>query len=97
MCDSVPAPDTSCYIVIKEGAGNKEMLKGWFHALYHVHSWAEGREEGESLVEGLERTKQVVERILLSHDVYKQLERAGWDIETGALETRSGTRVRMDW
>lgn len=95
MCDSVPAPDTSYYVVIKEGAGNKQLLKGWFHALCHVHYWAVGRMEGEGLVEGLERTKENIEEMLEKDDIFGQLVNAGWDTETGALETRSGTRVRM--
>ncbi|CAG8955628.1 hypothetical protein HYFRA_00009582 [Hymenoscyphus fraxineus] len=95
MCSIIAGMRPAYYIVVKEGAENRDLLKGWLHALYHTTLWTVGRKEGESVIEGLERTRREVEGLLETYNVFEELERVGWDINTGALETRSGTRVRI--
>jgi hypothetical protein len=95
MWDQSPFREQRFLIAIKEGAGNATLLSAWMHALYHAESWALNRREGESLIETLQRTKLYVEQVQDRFNLFEELQKSGWDIETGALETRSGTRIKI--
>ncbi|KAF4628777.1 hypothetical protein G7Y89_g9371 [Cudoniella acicularis] len=89
-------PRKTFLIVLKNGASTSAQLSAWMHALYHVEFWALGRtRDGETLTEALARTKDYVDKVCQRHHVFEALQKAGWDIETGAMETKSGTRIKM--
>ena len=63
------------------------------HALYIARQIELGHEL-HSVAEGIELRKMLEE---LSEEVLEErLKAAGWDIEIGALETRSGRRLREE-
>jgi hypothetical protein len=95
MWDQGPLREHKFLIAVKEGAGNQALLSAWMHALYHAEWWSLDRPEGETLIESLQRTKLYVQQMQEQHNLFEQLQKAGWDIETGALETKSGTRIKV--
>ena len=96
MWDQTPFRGQKLLIAIKEGAGNRALLSAWMHALYHADWWALERSEGETLIETLQRTKNYVQMVSERYNLFEELQKAGWDIDTGALETRSGTRIKIN-
>jgi hypothetical protein len=82
-------------IAIKEGAGNQALLSAWMHALYHAEWWDHDRPDGETRIETLQRIKLFVQQMQERYSLFEELRKAGWDIETGALETKSGTRMKI--
>ncbi|KAG9229349.1 vitamin B6 photo-protection and homoeostasis-domain-containing protein [Amylocarpus encephaloides] len=90
MCDG---SSSNFLIVIKEKSSNTTLLLAWVHALYHAKYWHRERREGESHLKTLWRTKKTVQALFLRHHLIRTLDDIGWEIENGALETTSGTRV----
>lgn len=89
-------PRNTFLIVLKDGAQTTTHLRAWMHALYHAEASKLGRlQEEETLIEALASTKTYVTKVLDRFEVFEELQKAGWDIETGAMETRSGTRIKM--
>lgn len=83
-------------IVLKESSNAKTQLKAWMHALLLTKQVARVMvEEDESLIEAIERTSRDVNVFVNAGDVWRELEGRGWDLETGAVETRSGTRISI--
>lgn len=81
-------------IVLKSTASVTTQLHAWMHALTLAKKIDEGLED-KSILEAIIKTHTALRAIALkTFDV--QLLEAGWDIETGALETRSGTRIKED-
>jgi hypothetical protein len=81
-------------IVLKESSNTKTQLHAWMHALLFAKQLAKIAAE-ESLIDALARTLRDVNVFTNAFDVYGELQKAGWDIETGAMETRSGTRIKI--
>lgn len=83
-------PRRTFLVVLKEGADAATQLSAWMLALYFA-KYGE-IEEDESLVDALGRAADFLGRV-----DGEMLEFLGkmWDVETSALETRSGTRIRM--
>lgn len=79
-------------IVLKSSSNVATQLCAWMHALFLAKQIDEGL-EGKSILEAIIWTHSVVKTIT-SNALDVQLLEAGWDIETGALETRSGTRIK---
>lgn len=77
-------------VVLEEGASPITMLKAWMFALQFAKY---GKiKEGGSLTEALEDTRSYLARVeddLIQHVGKK------WDLEVSAMETQSGTRIRM--
>jgi hypothetical protein len=82
-------------IVLKENSGVKAQVKGWFHAflcarkLYTVPELIT-----QPMVCFVEETLREVQ--IFWPQIEESLEKAGWDLVTGALETRSGVRVTIE-
>lgn len=88
-------PRKTCLIVLKDGSTIITHLKAWAHALWTVSK----TRDGEETMAFLERTKGLVDEMFKGNGTVgfeEQLRDAGWDVETGALETRSGTRIRIE-
>lgn len=83
-------------IVLKKSSNTKTQLHAWMHALLFAKQFIRILEEGEeSLIDALAQTLRDVNVFTSAFDVYGELEKAGWDIETGAIETKSGMRINI--
>ena len=89
---SPPQPRFS--IVLKEAADTKTQLKSWFHAVLCARRLQQQKTPVElPILDILRETLEEVERSW--EGLVKELGRAGWDTQNGALETRSGTRASL--
>lgn len=89
------ATQKTVLIVLKESSNTKTQLHGWMHALLFAKQLVRIENEEEPLMDALARTLRDVNVFTNAFDVYGQLQKAGWDIETGAMETKSGTRIKI--
>ena len=90
-------PDTSrktFLIVLKYSADTKTQLQAWTHALLFSKQLGLIAENEETLSDALARTLRDVKVFTSAFDVYGELQKVGWDIETGSMETKSGTRIK---
>jgi hypothetical protein len=82
-------------IVLKEGSNTITQAKSWFHAFLCARKLYTAPELLQRPV--LENVEETLEEV---RDCWPQvrdsLHEAGWDLYTGALETRSGVRVSID-
>jgi len=83
------------YIVLKDTADAETQLKAWFHVLLLCKKF---NEEDWSIQEGSEYILSCVKSTLgksgvLWGNMLPLLRDKGWDLENGAMETRSGTRI----
>ncbi|KAF8862305.1 DUF647-domain-containing protein [Acephala macrosclerotiorum] len=76
-------------IVLEDGVEPASELHAWMFALYYAKH---GRKKDETVLDALGRTLNEV--TVASVDILKHLEKIGWDLETSALETHSGTRIK---
>jgi hypothetical protein len=82
-------------IVLKEGSDTVTQVASWFHAFLCVRKLHETPKLLERPV--LEILKETLEEVRNCWpEVLEALEEAGWDVETGALETRSGVRMSVE-
>ena len=81
-------------VVLKSSSNVAIQLHAWMHALLLAKQIDEGLNKG-TILEAVIQTHAEV-KALISKTFDAQLVEAGWDIETGALETRSGTRIKKD-
>lgn len=82
-------------IVLKEASNTKTQLHAWMHALLFAKQLMRIVEEEEPVIDALARTLRDVNVFANAFDAYGELQKAGWDVETGAMETRSGTRIKV--
>ena len=77
-------------VVLEEGAGSVTLLKAWMFALHFAKY---GRlHEGGSVIEVLKRTRSQLAEV--EDDIIQKVAKE-WDLEISAMETHSGTRIRM--
>lgn len=81
-------------IVLKDSSNTRTQLQAWMHALLFVKQLGRIAEEEEPLMDALARTLRDVNVFTNAFDVYGELQKVGWDVETGTVETRSGTRIK---
>ncbi|SMQ55532.1 unnamed protein product [Zymoseptoria tritici ST99CH_3D7] len=79
-------------IILKKGAEPKDLLIAWWQALFHAQDDSAAGQDGfeeklAALERSLSRAKEFFERY------EKSLREKGWDVDNGALETASSTRV----
>jgi len=77
----------SARIMLKTDSTPQTQLKAWYHALLALHvadDEAAGKRKGNEVLLPDSESWALLER---------NMRRAGWDLETGALETHPGTRV----
>lgn len=81
-------------IVLKETSGVKTQFKSWFHAFLCARRLYTVPELSKKPILGV--LKETHGDVLYCWpQIEESLEEAGWDLNTGALETRSGTRVTI--
>ncbi len=78
-------------IVLKDGSNTETVICAWAFALYFAKF--ESQRKGEPLIKLLSETASFMRKV--RKDILLGLREAGWDLETGTLETRSGTRIVM--
>jgi len=84
-------PQKTVLIVLKASSNTKTQLYAWLHALYLAKAIDIGRKD-TPIMESVVQTRSELE--LFRESFLKGLQKVGWDIETGALETKSGTRIK---
>ena len=82
-------------IVLKDSSNTRSQLQAWMHALLFLKQLESIVEEEEPLIDALARTLRDVSVFSNAFDLWGELKKAGWDVETGAMETRSGTRIKI--
>ncbi|KAL8681693.1 MAG: hypothetical protein Q9186_002210 [Xanthomendoza sp. 1 TL-2023] len=94
------APKRLGHIILKEGAAAKSQLKAWALMLCIAHRHhAAG--QGDAISAGFEANQEVHRTTLQQVSSWwpgcvEQLRTAGWEVDTASLETRSGSRIRLD-
>ncbi|TVY30540.1 RUS1 family-like protein [Lachnellula hyalina] len=89
-------PRKTFLIILKDTAQTTTHLQAWMHALYHAEASKLGRlQDEETVMAAISSTKTYVAKVLDRFAVFEELQKAGWDIETGAMETKSGTRIKL--
>ncbi|CZR59611.1 related to DUF647 domain protein [Phialocephala subalpina] len=81
-------PSKTFLIVLEDGVEPTSELHAWMFALYYAKY---GRKKDETVLAALQRTLNEVR--VSSFDILQHLKKFGWDLETSALETHSGTRI----
>ncbi|KAH0299753.1 DUF647-domain-containing protein, partial [Aureobasidium melanogenum] len=84
--------DTTC-ILLKKGSDTTAQLKAWYHALLLARQTEQGFKGGKDPMDALQSTLVAVRKDW--QKVQARLGEAGWDLETAALETTSGSRVSI--
>lgn len=87
-----PPSDTTC-ILLKKGSDTTAQLKAWYHALLLARQTEQGFKGGKDSMDALQSTLVAVRKDW--QKVQARLGEAGWDLETAALETTSGSRVSI--
>lgn len=83
-------------IVLKHGCSPRTHLIAWAHALMTAASKdVTSTSSTESIIHSLGESKARLYEFLNVTDLFSELEKAGWDLDTGAMETRSGTRCQL--
>ncbi len=77
-------------VVLEDGAGPVTMLSAWMFALQFA-KYGKSKESG-SLIEAMEVTRSYLSQI---EDELIQRVGENWDLKVSAMETQSGTRIRM--
>lgn len=78
-------PASISFVMLKEGSTPRDQLKAWFDALLALHLISDrSKDAGRPKEEAL---------IAAWTSLEGKLQYVGWDLETGALETRPGSRV----
>jgi Vitamin B6 photo-protection and homoeostasis len=80
-------------ICLKFPSDTETQIRAWMHALFMVTQIESGL-EGSSVIDFIYNTKEEFRSWMERYKVLENLRRAGWDLDTAALETRSGTRIR---
>ncbi|CZT20941.1 related to DUF647 domain protein [Ramularia collo-cygni] len=97
---SLESSTPSLYIVLKKGIEPSEVLVAWWQALLLV----DGAVSEKSISKASSDIDQELQRFKLTRDAArnlfstydKQLRQAGWDLNSGALETGASTRVTIE-
>lgn len=84
--------DTAC-ILLKKGSDTAVQLKAWYHALLLARQTKQGSKSGRDSMDAVRKTLVAVRKDW--QKVQARLGEAGWDLETAALETTSGSRVSI--
>ncbi|KAL8996412.1 MAG: hypothetical protein Q9169_004060 [Polycauliona sp. 2 TL-2023] len=87
------------YITLKEGAAAESQLKAWTLVLWIAHRHhAAGADATSAVFESsLELHRRTLEELSLQwHGCANGLRSAGWDLDIASLETRSGSRIRLN-
>ncbi|KAL2073199.1 hypothetical protein VTL71DRAFT_10523 [Oculimacula yallundae] len=77
-------------VVLEEGAETRDVLSAWLFALWFARE--RKMAEKEPLMEALQRTTNYIRSV--EGYIFQSLREIGWDLDVGAMETKSGVRIR---
>lgn len=80
-------------IVLKRGATARDQLEAWTHGLLLARESLAMSKENSDTLGRLQKTRINVKRLFEKQA--SALEAVGWDLESAALETRSGKRIEV--
>ncbi|KAH0252699.1 hypothetical protein KCU91_g18805, partial [Aureobasidium melanogenum] len=90
-----PPSDTTC-ILLKKGSDTMAQLKAWYHALLLARQTKQGFKGGKDSMDSMDVVQSTLVAVRKDwQKVQARLGEAGWDLETAALETTSGSRVSI--
>lgn len=88
---------STAYITLKEDATVRTQLKAWLHGLLLARG--SGERSTSSLSAKRNISQELVETLKRTSDLFNEYEHrlitGGWDLDIAALETHSGTRLRV--
>ena len=93
------APQRLGHIILKEGAAAESQLKAWALVLWIAHRrHAAGADATSAVFESsMELHRRTLQELSLQwSNCTSRLRKAGWDLDNGSLETRSGSRIRLN-
>lgn len=97
---SLEQSNSSIFVVLKKGVEPSDMLVAWWQALLLAdgvtfdESTSKGSAGLDAELQRVEQTRDAARNLLSKFD--KQLREAGWDLDSGALETGASTRVSIE-
>jgi hypothetical protein len=86
-------PRNNFLICLKFPSNTETQLHAWMHALFMAVQVQAGL-NGESILDVLDSTRMNFRHWIEAYKIFENLRRVGWDLDTAALETKSGTRIR---
>ena len=87
-------PHNRFLICLKFPSNTETQLHAWMHALFMAVQVQAGL-GNHSVVEVLDSTRMNFRHWTETYKIFENLKRVGWDLNTAALETSSGTRIRV--
>lgn len=84
-------PRKTFLICLKLSSDTETQVYAWMHALF-IAIRSQNREETESVQDIISSSKRDFKSWMESHSIIENLKKIGWDLNTAALETQSGTR-----
>jgi len=84
-------PSKTFLVVMEEGANTLTQLSAWMFALQFAKF--EKIKDNQSLIEALGQTRNWISQFELN--IFRHLGEMGWDLDVGALEVQSGTRIKV--
>jgi hypothetical protein len=87
------AKDDIYLVVLKEGAGTTDVLEAWMLAVVMARRRSRNDDDGKEAIVKVERARAYVGAV--RQLVFSGLKDQGWDLQVGAMETRSGCRIRI--
>lgn len=86
-------PTKSFLICLKFPSNTETQVCAWMHALFMAVQIQNGMKE-ETVIDVIANTRRDFRSGMKTHKILENLRGVGWDLDTAALETRSGTRIR---
>ena len=80
-------------ICLKSSSDTETQLWAWMHALFMAVQLQSGAKAGP-VIDTIDSTRTEFRSWMQTYKVLEYLKKAGWDLNTAALETQSGTRIR---
>lgn len=80
-------------ICLKFPSDTETQLGAWMHALFMAVQIQSGLKDG-SVIDIIASTRREFQSWMEMYKISENLKRVGWDLDTAALETKSGTRIR---
>jgi len=95
------SPRPQAFIILHKQAVTADILTGWWHALAMARECTQLKSNTRSTEDDLDEAMLVLlartatESARLMQTYKSELGKAGWDLDTNALETRSSRRISM--
>jgi hypothetical protein len=81
-------------ICLKFPSNTETQLRAWMHALFMAVQIQSGL-KGKAVIDVIGNTRREFRTRMEKYKILESLGEVGWDLDTAALETLSGTRIRI--